>query len=160
MGEGGSDAPSISASTRLTVPAATPFIIAICTGSALLSLRVRLLSMPQARHAPAIAKIPAPPPFGPPPRQDNKSAPPRIAAAPTNSRLSTFSRKTSQAIASVARPSRRSEEHTSELQSLMRISYAVFCLKKKKKKHQTNYTPPTQHIDRQIAQNTSLHRNT
>src|SRR3546814_6565377 len=30
---------------------------------------------------------------------------------------------------------RRSEEHTSELQSLMRISYAVFCLKKKTKKH-------------------------
>src|SRR3546814_3922503 len=29
----------------------------------------------------------------------------------------------------------RSEEHTSELQSLMRISYAVFCLKKKKSKH-------------------------
>src|SRR3546814_1583607 len=31
----------------------------------------------------------------------------------------------------------RSEEHTSELQSLMRNSYAVFCLKKKKKQHQT-----------------------
>src|SRR3546814_1324629 len=30
----------------------------------------------------------------------------------------------------------RSEEHTSELQSLMRISYAVFCLKKKKNNHQ------------------------
>src|SRR3546814_1418831 len=30
----------------------------------------------------------------------------------------------------------RSEEHTSELQSLMRISYAVFCLKKKKNKQQ------------------------
>src|SRR3546814_1943518 len=30
-------------------------------------------------------------------------------------------------------PATRSEEHTSELQSLMRISYAVFCLKKKKK---------------------------
>src|SRR3546814_3049666 len=30
------------------------------------------------------------------------------------------------------RPHARSEEHTSELQSLMRISYAVFCLKKKK----------------------------
>src|SRR3546814_8664525 len=30
-------------------------------------------------------------------------------------------------------PDLRSEEHTSELQSLMRISYAVFCLKKKKK---------------------------
>src|SRR3546814_9326474 len=40
------------------------------------------------------------------------------------------------------RLARRSEEHTSELQSLMRISYAVFCLKKKKKrtrKNQTNY---------------------
>src|SRR3546814_10281319 len=34
---------------------------------------------------------------------------------------------------------RRSEEHTSELQSLMRISYAVFCLKKKKKPN--NHTP-------------------
>src|SRR3546814_5423867 len=32
-------------------------------------------------------------------------------------------------------PRDRSEEHTSELQSLMRISYAVFCLKKKKKEH-------------------------
>src|SRR3546814_14762853 len=31
----------------------------------------------------------------------------------------------------------RSEEHTSELQSLMRISYAVFCLKKKKKQAHT-----------------------
>src|SRR3546814_8103453 len=35
----------------------------------------------------------------------------------------------------------RSEEHTSELQSLMRISYAVFCLKKKKKTQKiTSYT--------------------
>src|SRR3546814_8196050 len=33
----------------------------------------------------------------------------------------------------------RSEEHTSELQSLMRISYAVFCLKKKKKQHLYQY---------------------
>src|SRR3546814_8870505 len=33
---------------------------------------------------------------------------------------------------SASRATRRSEEHTSELQSLMRISYAVFCLKKKK----------------------------
>src|SRR3546814_8217737 len=32
----------------------------------------------------------------------------------------------------------RSEEHTSELQSLMRISYAVFCLKKKKKNKKRN----------------------
>src|SRR3546814_6487957 len=39
-------------------------------------------------------------------------------------------------------PDLRSEEHTSELQSLMRISYAVFCLKKKKK---------TQHITNQLV---------
>src|SRR3546814_18603490 len=38
----------------------------------------------------------------------------------------------------------RSEEHTSELQSLMRISYAVFCLKKKKKKL-TEYTNRNKH---------------
>src|SRR3546814_4470998 len=37
----------------------------------------------------------------------------------------------------------RSEEHTSELQSLMRISYAVFCLKKKKTK--THHICNTQH---------------
>src|SRR3546814_5168877 len=35
----------------------------------------------------------------------------------------------------------RSEEHTSELQSLMRISYAVFCLKKKNNTIPTMYTP-------------------
>src|SRR3546814_2350519 len=40
---------------------------------------------------------------------------------------------------SLACPARtRSEEHTSELQSLMRISYAVFCLKKKKTNTNTN----------------------
>src|SRR3546814_5779702 len=36
----------------------------------------------------------------------------------------------------------RSEEHTSELQSLMRISYAVFCLKKKKQTLNTQLTTP------------------
>src|SRR3546814_3632657 len=38
----------------------------------------------------------------------------------------------------VALGANRSEEHTSELQSLMRISYAVFCLKKKKYAHRRN----------------------
>src|SRR3546814_7266273 len=42
---------------------------------------------------------------------------------------------------------RRSEEHTSELQSLMRISYAVFCLKKKKK--QRNKTTQTVNMNTQ-----------
>src|SRR3546814_2076431 len=39
----------------------------------------------------------------------------------------------------IAQP--RSEEHTSELQSLMRTSYAVFCLKKKKLQSNTYYKP-------------------
>src|SRR3546814_7869366 len=41
----------------------------------------------------------------------------------------------------------RSEEHTSELQSLMRISYAVFCLKKKKTKinHNISYDKSSDH---------------
>src|SRR3546814_3308532 len=39
----------------------------------------------------------------------------------------------------------RSEEHTSELQSLMRISYAVFCLKKKKNKKLNNISIQTIH---------------
>src|SRR3546814_4431452 len=45
-------------------------------------------------------------------------------------------------------PGGRSEEHTSELQSLMRISYAVFCLKKKKKliTKLTQYTTQTKRI--------------
>src|SRR3546814_2136960 len=38
----------------------------------------------------------------------------------------------------ITRDAIRSEEHTSELQSLMRISYAVFCLKKKKKRQNKN----------------------
>src|SRR3546814_7243654 len=40
-------------------------------------------------------------------------------------------------------PVNRSEEHTSELQSLMRISYAVFCLKKKKR-HPKQQRPQTE----------------
>src|SRR3546814_19476978 len=44
--------------------------------------------------------------------------------------------------------SSRSEEHTSELQSLMRISYAVFCLKKKKNKKR-NKTITDQHTQQQ-----------
>src|SRR3546814_5673317 len=42
-------------------------------------------------------------------------------------------------VVGVAMVAERSEEHTSELQSLMRISYAVFCLKKK-----TEFTSPDQ----------------
>src|SRR3546814_6833660 len=47
-------------------------------------------------------------------------------------------------------PQRRSEEHTSELQSLMRISYAVFCLKKKKKKKTQKHISNKQRCSIQI----------
>src|SRR3546814_6972663 len=52
------------------------------------------------------------------------------------------------AILSLDNAEHRSEEHTSELQSLMRTSYAVFCLKKKKYKKHTN--PNQQTIDHNI----------
>src|SRR3546814_7170555 len=45
---------------------------------------------------------------------------------------------TAKALYAILAECGRSEEHTSELQSLMRISYAVFCLKKKKKTTQHN----------------------
>src|SRR3546814_6360399 len=50
-----------------------------------------------------------------------------------------------QSPAHLHRAVRRSEEHTSELQSLMRISYAVFCLKKKKQNKYTTQQTTTQH---------------
>src|SRR3546814_7322000 len=46
----------------------------------------------------------------------------------------------------------RSEEHTSELQSLMRISYAVFCLKKKIHNNNTNTTKHTSKNQHHILQ--------
>src|SRR3546814_5762034 len=47
---------------------------------------------------------------------------------------------------------RRSEEHTSELQSLMRISYAVFCLKKKNKPNRSNIRNHTNRTTHKIDQ--------
>src|SRR3546814_7361194 len=60
-----------------------------------------------------------------------------LSSAPTR----TASGSTVASAGPVGSPT-RSEEHTSELQSLMRISYAVFCLKKKKKHPET-----TTHVD-------------
>src|SRR3546814_8650462 len=55
-------------------------------------------------------------------------------------------------------PSRmwRSEEHTSELQSLMRISYAVFCLKKKKIKQRKSTRRHTQHKSTMYQTNNTI----
>src|SRR3546814_3056119 len=60
--------------------------------------------------------------------------PPQQSWLPTASAGNGFS-----AIAAFRFRFARSEEHTSELQSLMRISYAVFCLKKKNKQHTQTY---------------------
>src|SRR3546814_4185730 len=58
------------------------------------------------------------------------------AICPDRKALAAMSRE--RIAASIAAHLPRSEEHTSELQSLMRISYAVFCLKKKTKKRKTH----------------------
>src|SRR3546814_2430064 len=50
----------------------------------------------------------------------------------------------------------RSEEHTSELQSLMRISYAVFCLKKKKQKRLHRALTIAIHVHRADCRHTTL----
>src|SRR3546814_7091937 len=69
------------------------------------------------------------------------------AGAGQGGRAAQVPRRDLQPRRQAARPA-RSEEHTSELQSLMRISYAVFCLKKKTYKYITtaneynNYTEP------------------
>src|SRR3546814_3414695 len=54
-------------------------------------------------------------------------------------RLARIEREAREPRAGDRRSVDRSEEHTSELQSLMRISYAVFCLKKKKKKNKKRH---------------------
>src|SRR3546814_5196022 len=58
------------------------------------------------------------------------------------SSTSSSSLSASSSSSSTVTSASRSEEHTSELQSLMRISYAVFCLKKKKNKKSSNRTYP------------------
>src|SRR3546814_9774863 len=66
----------------------------------------------------------------------------RVTKVPAPRRRATSPSPTSPSIAlrTVIRDtSNRSEEHTSELQSLMRISYAVFCLKTKKKQTDVAY---------------------
>src|SRR3546814_3890041 len=69
--------------------------------------------------------------------------------------LSASRSASSRSAAHILRDSdRRSEEHTSELQSLMRISYAVFCLKKKKNTKIKAREQREQHITIEIQQNT------
>src|SRR3546814_3448349 len=64
------------------------------------------------------------------------AAKPTAPINPTPPRASTRRRRPTPCAAPA-----RSEEHTSELQSLMRISYAVFCLNKKRDNHNDIYYP-------------------
>src|SRR3546814_13950313 len=64
-----------------------------------------------------------------------RSPAPRLVAAPCHSGLQRGVRGALAPVPRVRLQAMRSEEHTSELQSLMRISYAVFCLKKKTTQH-------------------------
>src|SRR3546814_2513405 len=66
-----------------------------------------------------------------------EAAPAAKAAAPVKTK--TVAAKAKPVQKNATKPA-RSEEHTSELQSLMRISYAVFCLKKKKHKQKQTKT--------------------
>src|SRR3546814_4333011 len=59
----------------------------------------------------------------------------RSPGPPSAVSAASASRASCAASRNIGFSTRRSEEHTSELQSLMRISYAVFCLKKKKPEH-------------------------
>ena len=92
-----------------TKPATRPFHMAICEGSLPEILRVRLLSIPQQRQAAVINSAPwesvNPPSCG----NESKMLPKTINAKPAPTRLSTFSRKTIQAIAAVATDSKLSK---------------------------------------------------
>src|SRR3546814_7702950 len=70
-----------------------------------------------------------------PPTVGERSLVPRLCAELYQPRHDHFAR-----VQELSRERTRSEEHTSELQSLMRISYAVFCLKKKNQKHDHHTT--------------------
>src|SRR3546814_2040364 len=126
------------------------------------------LSLPRLRRAlrktrsclgAAVGKSDLPTSMGPFSRRSRRETLPRLlplmvchVAHPHRNRLRlpTSSRPTARrplqrerTLREQARCRQRSEEHTSELQSLMRISYAVFCLKKKKKKTNNKKTPTT-----------------
>src|SRR3546814_1538018 len=86
----------------------------------------------------------------------------RAAALDAVERIKASGMTASVAVATVAAQTgcSRSEEHTSELQSLMRISYAVFCLKKKKTiKHtyQHRRQPPKTNTIKTHDKNTKQH---
>src|SRR3546814_2821757 len=68
------------------------------------------------------------------PEGDRRAATSYVGRPASSSAVPTLHHSAAREDCAQDTPQSRSEEHTSELQSLMRISYAVFCLKKKKTK--------------------------
>src|SRR3546814_2865697 len=100
--------------------------------------RRRVLGKPGEAEAPKIeAEPPAPPAPAPKPAPARPAATSNETPRERQERLLRDAEEQRMGALEEARRredrEKRSEEHTSELQSLMRISYAVFCLKKKKK---------------------------
>src|SRR3546814_5378784 len=77
------------------------------------------------------------------------------ARAASSSPMSSRSSSISSPYRLIPKPLPRSEEHTSELQSLMRISYAVFCLKKNNPPHQTTSDTHNTHLTHNIESHIS-----
>ena len=98
--------PITIASTTFTVPAISPFIPATCIGSAKETLRVRLLSIAQKKHAPQMHSAPHGTASSRCGSQESKTPPPRMAIIPVKIRRSKFSLKTNHASNAVSTPSR------------------------------------------------------
>src|SRR3546814_8454747 len=92
-----------------------------------------------ANQAPRIAALP------PSEASVFHSSVPRICLSPVL-RITSTARIALPPTSAISTASMRSEEHTSELQSLMRISYAVFCLKKKTTTHKRNNQQQSSHM--------------
>src|ERR1700730_1547973 len=100
--------------TRVTVPALSPFNIAICAGSDPETFRVRLLSIAQQKHAPTIANAPHEKPTVSPGFHDSSNPPATMAIIPMRIRRSKFSPNANQASKAVSTPSRLSNREVLE----------------------------------------------
>ena len=105
-GNAGTEAPSINASEVLTQPATSPLLPATNRASDADTLRVRLLSMAQAKQAPARASGPNPEAVASPVGHANTAPPATIRTMPSTMRRSVLSLNTSQASTAVSTASR------------------------------------------------------
>src|SRR3546814_3960569 len=122
--------PPRSTRTDPLFPYPTPFrsVLQRCKDCGHGSIRLRVRSLP-------LAQVPAPAAIGHAARRAEPRSGSEGVAVPMHRNILSASLLAALALAGCgernAASADRSEEHTSELQSLMRISYAVFCLKKK-----------------------------